>query len=189
MAESERGAVTREHILATATAMFGEAGYRGASLRDIAARCGLTHPGLLYHFPTKAGLLEAVLQRRDESDASQANPSQRGLAALEALVELARQNANTRGLVELFATLSAEATAPDHPAHAYFVARYDRVVVEIAQHFVELAEDGLLAEGVDPQAAGRQWVALMDGLQVQWLLNDSTDMAAVLDAQLRSQLA
>ena len=73
MAESERGAVTREHILATATAMFGESGYRGASLRDIAARCGLTHPGLLYHFPTKAGLLEAVLQRRDESDASHAN--------------------------------------------------------------------------------------------------------------------
>lgn len=189
MAESERGTATREHILATATAMFGEAGYRGASLRDIAARCGLTHPGLLYHFPTKAGLLEAVLQRRDESDALHASPSLRGLEALEALVELARHNAKTRGLVELFATLSAESTAPDHPAHAYFVTRYDRVVAEVSRHFVELAEDGLLREGIDPQQAGRQWVALMDGLQVQWLLNDATDMAAVLGAQLRSQLA
>ena len=189
MAESERGAATREHILATATSMFGESGYRGASLRDIAARCGLTHPGLLYHFPTKAGLLEAVLQRRDQTDAVEAGPSLRGLAALEALVDLARHNADTRGLVELFATLSAEATAPGHPAHAYFVARYDRVTKEISQHFLELAEDGLLRDGVDPQAAGRQWVALMDGLQVQWLLNDAVDMAAVLDAQLRSQLA
>jgi len=36
--ESDRGAATREHILTTASAMFGESGYRGASVRDIAAR-------------------------------------------------------------------------------------------------------------------------------------------------------
>src|SRR3954451_13920566 len=111
MAESERGAVTREHILNTATAMFGEAGYRGASLRDIAARCGLTHPGLLYHFPTKAGLLEAVLQRRDHADSAAAGVTLRGRDALDALVDVARKNARTRAFAELFATLSAEATA------------------------------------------------------------------------------
>lgn len=189
MAESERGATTREHILATATAMFGESGYRGASLRDIAARCGLTHPGLLYHFPTKAGLLEAVLQQRDQEDSARSDANERGLAALESLVAIARKNAGTRGLVELFATLSAEATAPDHPAHQYFVARYDRVVGEITQHFAELVEDGGARPGLDPHAAGRQWVALMDGLQIQWLLNDSIDMASVLQAHLESQLA
>jgi len=189
MAESERGAATREHILSTATAMFGESGYRGASLRDIAARCGLTHPGLLYHFPTKAGLLEAVLNRRDRADTLEAGPQLRGLEALNALVDLAGRNAETRGLVELFATLSAESTALDHPAHAYFVARYERVVREISQHFVELREDGQLADSIDPLAAGRQWVALMDGLQIQWLLDESTDMKATLAAHLRTQLA
>jgi AcrR family transcriptional regulator len=189
MGESERGAATREHILATATAMFGESGYRGASLRDIAARCGLTHPGLLYHFPTKAGLLEAVLQRRDRADHVDGGPEHRGLVALESLVGVARHNSQTRGLVELFATLSAESTAPDHPAHAYFVARYERVVREIGQHFVELAEDGQLREDIDPTVAGQQWVALMDGLQIQWLLDESIDMAGVLEAHLRSLLA
>jgi len=188
MGESERGAATREHILATATAMFGESGYRGASLRDIAARCGLTHPGLLYHFPTKAGLLEAVLQRRDRADRIDGGPDHRGVVALESLVGVARHNSNTRGLVELFATLSAEATAPDHPAHAYFVARYERVVREISEHFVEAKEDGRLRADIDPYAAGRQWVALMDGLQVQWLLDESTDMAGTLQAHLDSQL-
>jgi AcrR family transcriptional regulator len=189
MGESERGAATREHILATATAMFGESGYRGASLRDIAARCGLTHPGLLYHFPTKAGLLEAVLMRRDQEDSAHSGGSERGLTALNSLVGVARKNAGTRGLVELFATLSAEATAPDHPAHTYFVERYERVVREITQHFVELVEDGAARPGLDPAAAGRQWVALMDGLQVQWLLDDKTDMAGVLQAHLDAQLA
>lgn len=189
MGESERGAATREHILATATAMFGEAGYRGASLRDIAARCGLTHPGLLYHFPTKAGLLEAVLQRRDQDDSARAEEGARGLAALNGLVEVARKNSGTRGLVELFATLSAEATATDHPAHSYFVARYDRVVGEVTAHFEELVADGAARPGLDPRAAGRQWVALMDGLQIQWLLNPETDMAGVLKAHLDAQLA
>lgn len=188
MGESERGAATREHILATATAMFGESGYRGASLRDIAARCGLTHPGLLYHFPTKADLLEAVLQRRDDADTKAAGPQQHGVEALVALVGLAGRNAQARGLVELFATLSAEATAPDHPAHAYFVDRYSRVVREISRHFAEIQADGKLREGIDPAHAGRQWVALMDGLQVQWLLDESTDMAGTLEAHLRSQL-
>ena len=187
MTESDRGAATREHILTTATAMFGESGYRGASVRDIAARCGLTHPGLLYHFPTKAALLEAVLARRDESDGMPGESNRRGLEALEWLVELARRNARSRGIIELFATLSAEATAPTHPAHAYFVARYERVVKDIAGHFAQMREDGQLRDGIDPDDAGRQWVALMDGLQIQWLLDESTDMAGVLAAHLRSQ--
>ncbi len=187
MAESERGAATREHILNTATAMFGEAGYRGASLRDIAARCGLTHPGLLYHFPTKAGLLEAVLMRRDQED-SRAGVNAHGLEALESLVRTARKNMSTRGLVELFATLSAESAAPDHPAHDYFVQRYKRVCAEVAKHYEEMRQDGVLRDGIDPVDAGRQWVALMDGLQIQWLLDDSIDMAGVLDAHLRAQL-
>lgn len=189
MAESQRGAATRAHILATATAMFGESGYRGASLRDIAARCGLTHPGLLYHFPTKAALLEAVLDRRDAADGTPEGRSQRGREAIQSLVELARRNSQSRGIIELFATLSAEATSPSHPAHGYFVARYERVVKDIGGHFVEMREDGDLREGIDPHAAGRQWVALMDGLQIQWLLDESIDMAAVLQRQLDSQLA
>ena len=189
MGESDRGAATREHILTTATAMFGESGYRGASVRDIAARCGLTHPGLLYHFPTKAALLEAVLSRRDELDGAADGPPPRGLAALEALVSLAHRNAQSRGIVELFATLSAEATAPTHPAHAYFVERYQRVVREFSAHFVEMRDDGELREGVDPLDAARQWAALMDGLQIQWLLDESTDMAGVLAAHLQAQRA
>ena len=45
---------------------------------------------------------------------------------LRRLVELAALNSTRRGIVELFTVLSAEATAPDHPAHACFVERYRR---------------------------------------------------------------
>ena len=56
-----RGDATRELVLDAALEMFVEQGYRATSVRDIAARCGMTHPGLLYHFPSKAALLMACL--------------------------------------------------------------------------------------------------------------------------------
>ncbi len=45
--------------------MFGEQGFRGSSLREIAARVGISEAGLLHHFGSKAGFLTATLEERD----------------------------------------------------------------------------------------------------------------------------
>ncbi|WP_062303926.1 TetR/AcrR family transcriptional regulator [Demequina subtropica] len=185
---SDRGAETRALILDTALAAFAEGGYRGTSVREIASRCGLTHPALLYHFPRKPDLLMAVLTRRDEADGGEGFEALGPRAMLEHLVATARLNATQRGVVELYATLSAEASSPDHPARAYFQARYAALVANLERAYRALAEAGALAAGVEPEAAPRQLVALMDGLQVQWLLDPEVDMAAVLEAHLRAQL-
>ena len=119
-----KGRARRAEIIEQARALFGEVGYRGASLREIAGRCGLSHPGLLHHFPTKESLLLAVLQQRDADDVAwlgQAGPGP--LDPLVRLVELARHNATRRGLAELFTVIAAEATSPEHPAHEYVVRR------------------------------------------------------------------
>ena len=39
-------------------------GYHGAKLAEIAARAGLTHPTLLYHFNSKEDLYAAVIAAR-----------------------------------------------------------------------------------------------------------------------------
>lgn len=185
-----KGRATRQDILEQATAMFGEAGYRGTSLREIAARCGLSHPGLLHHFPTKQSLLLAVLEHRDEVDrVSIAAGGPAGAAVLRRMVELAALNSTRRGIVELFTVLSAEATAPDHPAHSWFVDRYRRIVAEIETAYAAARTAGDLLPGVDPGVAARQLVALMDGLQIQWLMRDpGMDMAGALAAHLATQL-
>ena len=113
-----KGRAKRREILDQAMALFGEAGYRGASLREIAARCGLSHAGLLHHFPTKQALLLAVLEHRDEVDGARLAGGGTGLALLRGMVDLASLNATRPGIVELFTVLSAEATAVHHPAHA-----------------------------------------------------------------------
>jgi AcrR family transcriptional regulator len=183
-----KGRAKRQEILDQAMALFGEAGYRGSSLREIATRCGLSHPGLLHHFPSKQSLLLAVLEHRDEVDGARLS-GRTGLAVLRGLVELASLNATRPGIVELFTVLSAEATAVDHPAHAYFAERYDRTVRAIERAYERVRADGQLRPGIDVGAAARQLVALMDGLQLQWLLgNRRLDMAAILGAHVEAQL-
>ncbi|MEV7973909.1 TetR/AcrR family transcriptional regulator [Cellulomonas sp. NPDC089187] len=185
-----KGRAKKAEILEQAIAIFGESGYRGASLRDIAARCGISHPGLLHHFPTKEALLLAVLEQRDVADRRRmAGQGSRGVQTLRRTVDLVRLNSDQRGIVELFAVVSAEATATDHPAHDYFVERYDQSVEAIAASYREAAEDGHLRPGVDPLMAARQMVAMMDGMQIQWLLSDGTiDMVAPVRAQVQSNL-
>ncbi|MGV8977095.1 MAG: TetR/AcrR family transcriptional regulator [Cellulomonas sp.] len=180
------GRARRQLILDEATAMFGEVGYRAASLREIATRVGISHPGLLHHFPAKQALLLAVLEHRDEIDSEQFGLDHlQGIELLGHIVDLVAFNATRPGIVELYCVLSAEATAPDHPAHAFFVQRYARSVESCAGGFRGAQAAGRLRPGIDPDAAGRAFVALMDGLQVQWLLDrDSLDMAAVLRATL-----
>ncbi len=183
-----KGRARRREILDQAMALFGEAGYRGASLREIATRCGLSHPGLLHHFPTKEALLLAVLEHRDEVDAELLS-GRAGLAMLRGLVGLAALNATRPGIVELFTVLSAEATAAGHPAHAYFARRYQATVGTIERAYEQARADGVLQPGIEAAAAARQFVALMDGLQIQWLLSHSRpDMAGILRAHLQAQL-
>lgn len=186
-----KGRAKRREIIDQAMAMFGEAGYRGASLREIAARCGISHPGLLHHFPTKESLLLAVLEHRDEVDSAWVVADEEdALSGLRRLVDLVARNAARRGIVELYAVLSAEATSADHPAHAYFQERYRGALEATGTAYRRAADAGALREGVDPAVAGVELIALMDGLQVQWLLDDGrTDMAGVVRAHVQAHLA
>jgi AcrR family transcriptional regulator len=169
-----KGRIRREDIITTAVAVYAEAGYHGSSLREIARRVGITHAGLLYYFPTKESLLAAVLERRDAEDTERerlAVPP--GREALARLVALAGHNVRHPGIVDVYARLAAEAVAADHPAHDYFERHYRIARGYAVDSFKVLAALGELRAGVDPETAGLNLVALMDGLQVQWLSNGS----------------
>lgn len=186
----QRGRDTRALILEAAIQQFAVSGYRASSLRDIAASAGLTHPGLLYHFPNKATLLSAVLEYRDQIGAKERPVrGELGLDALRSLVASARHNETQRGIVELYVMLSAEATGADHPAHDYFVRRYQSLLERVTDAYERAAEQGDLREGVDPASAAKQLVALLDGLQVQWLLDSQrTRMGDIVKAHIDAQL-
>jgi AcrR family transcriptional regulator len=173
----------RQAILDAALEVFAESGYRAGSVKEVAARVGMSDAGLLHHFPNKSALLKAVLDQRDQN-ARAIVPDQGapGLPVLRALVDLASRNASTPGVVELYCTLSSEAASPDHPAHGYFSARYERVRSLLAAAYRDIQGRGLLLSGVEPEKAAITTIAIMDGLQVQWLLNPAAiDMAWSLE--------
>lgn len=53
--------ITRERLIQIASLALAELGYEGASMGDIAARCGLRKSSLFHHFPSKDGLYREVL--------------------------------------------------------------------------------------------------------------------------------
>ncbi|WP_156761211.1 TetR/AcrR family transcriptional regulator [Microbacterium karelineae] len=172
-------AAVQETILDAATDVFAESGFRAGSIRDIAARADMSEAGVLHHFRSKAALLEGVMRLRDERSLELAPIGDgSGADVVRGLLVLAAHNQANPGIVKLYTTMSAEATSPDHPAHSYFLERYEFVREAIGSAFRDLAEEGLLREGVDPRSAAIATVAQMDGLQVQWLLHpDRIDMA------------
>lgn len=181
------GTAQRRHaIVEAALTVFGASGYRGGSMREIAQLLGVSHGTLLHHFGSKSGLLTAVLARRDELALSVWAPESTDAAnELRGLFALIEFNQDNPGLVELHCILSAEATNPTHPAHDYFRARYADVVGRIERDCQAMADAGQLLRPVDPRLEAERLVALMDGLQVQWLLDpDGIDMVAHIRAHL-----
>jgi len=181
-----KGRIRREDIITAAAAAYGELGYHGSSLREIAKRVGITHAGLLYYFPTKEALLAAVLERRDAEDSEREQlRGTPGLDVLRHFVALASHNVRHRGIVDLYSRLAAEAVSPDHPAHAYFERHYRAARRSVLESFRALAASGELRADVDPEFAALTFIALMDGLQVQWLTTPGdVDLVGALRFQL-----
>lgn len=189
-----KGRRRREEIITAAAEVYADAGYHGASLREIAKRAGTSHAGLLYYFPNREALLAAVLQRRDDEDTARntaAGPGKPpGLGALRYMIDLAEHNQRHPGIVELYVRLAAEAITDDHPAHQYFTDHYRMARDYIHRSFAVLADAGQLRDGVDPRVAAVGFIALMDGLQVQWLTNpDEVDLVDPLRFYLQHLLA
>jgi AcrR family transcriptional regulator len=181
-------AETRNSILDAALEVFAESGFHSGSLRDVARKVGMSNAGVLHHFADKETLLSEMLDHRDEVDVEEVRRLTRdGESGLHALIELVRSNQTKPEIVRLYAILSTEATSLDHPAHEHFVTRYARTRDFVREAFESLKSVGRLAPGITAESAAIGTIAMMDGLQTQWLIDPTAvDMPAQLASYLRS---
>ncbi|MFI8827758.1 TetR/AcrR family transcriptional regulator [Streptomyces sp. NPDC053431] len=186
------GDARRQKILDTAVEHFGQWGFHASSLARIAHDCGITQGGLLHHFRSKEDLLLSVLAQSEQHDVERlfSQEPESYAAYLDTLVALIEDNTRRPGIVRMFNVLVGESGNLGHPAHQYFKERYARVL----RHTVDLLEAavarGELRAGIDCPAVGREQLAVMDGLQIQWALDpDSMDMPARVGDFLRRQYA
>jgi AcrR family transcriptional regulator len=172
----------RAEIVDAATTVFATEGFRRLSLRQIAEEIGTNHVSLKYHFGSKDGLLEAVLARREENEGPWREQLLRERGFLDGTVEVMRRNAGNRGLIQLDTTLQAEATTPDHPAHEFIRRREELFFASVLEQLQLESGRGHLRDGLDLAVVARQFIALVEGIQVQWLYDETVDMAAHVDA-------
>src|SRR5512136_440832 len=120
--QAERTQQRKEQVIREAIRFFGQNGYHGAKLADIARAAGVTEPGLLHHFPTKEQLLMEVLAERDRIDHERFDPSLHGEQGdpLSSFQELVAHNETVPGLVQLFTVLVAESIDDQQPGHDFF---------------------------------------------------------------------
>jgi len=180
--QAERTRASREKITQAAIEFFAQQGFRGAKMADIAKAAGLTGPGLLHHFPSKTHLLMEVIKERDriDSERMRATLQKNGNHFLEAGIELVEHNETVPGLVQLFTLLVAEGISQDHPAHTFFVQRYQRERERMVQAIKQAQQANEVRSDISAETLVVLIFAMMDGLQVQWLLEpEKINMSAM----------
>ncbi|MDT0234851.1 helix-turn-helix domain-containing protein [Curtobacterium sp. BRB10] len=164
----------RREIVQTALDVFAERGYSSGSMREIAARAGLTQSGLLHHFASKEDLLTEVVELRDRQ-VDEALARHGAPPLLERMAVIAAHNRENRKLSSVFVILSAEAVAEEHPAHEYFRRRYERQHVETERAVREEQRSGRIRPDLDAGAVAAGLVALLDGFELQQELRPGFD--------------
>ncbi|WP_193555564.1 TetR/AcrR family transcriptional regulator [Leifsonia flava] len=174
-----KGVAKREEILTSALAVIARNGYRRTSVRELADEVGLSQAGLLHYFSSKEELFQEILRKRDEVDRDAFDLE--GTAPIDGLINVVRHNAEVPGLVQLYAQVSTEAGDPEHPAHEFFVERY-RIFRESYSAAIRAEQDaGRIGSDIDPDLVASIVLAVTDGLQTQWMLDPSIDMAATIE--------
>jgi AcrR family transcriptional regulator len=156
-------------------------------LRDIARQLNLSLTSIVHHFGTKYELLEAVLERADKTIDTgfadfdfEGDCAERGVVL--ATMARVRSNLERPELLRLLAILAAESSAPEHPAHDWFVDRYRSKRESLAEAFAFDQTKGRIGSARDPELLSTLLIGTWDGVQLQWLIDSSTDMEQAMRA-------
>ena len=149
-----RGKVRRQ-LVATASRLFSERGYRATSVRAIAAEAGVTPAMVGYYFGDKVGLLEAVLD----------SVFARLLGEIEDLASRDDDGLTAERLIEIYVrALAAEPWIPhflvrevlseNTPVRRRFVDHFaGRAAAVVPSFFNQQIEAGKLRRDLDPKLA------------------------------------
>lgn len=175
-------AARRAAVAKAALSIVRESGHKALTTAEVAARAKISEASMLYHFPTRDHLFVAAMELADQEGgeriSAEATADGEGLGDVgwipSRLAEMAMQDQAT---IRLFVALGAEAANPEHPAHEYMKRHNELAVNEFARMVERRQADGLAHPDIDPHSAARQMMGAWNGLQGQWLVDPSFDLA------------
>lgn len=186
-----RGRNTRERILSEAARLVGEKGVRGTSLNDVRATASVSKGQLYHYFEGKAGLVQAIIERRtaDVFDAQQPL-----IEHLDTWENLRRWTEAVIGLQEAshcvggcpIGSLASELADQDEAARVSLAHSFDRWEHYLEEGLTRMRERGDLRGDANPAELA---VAVMASLQGGLLLTQTRKTTRPLRIALRAALA
>jgi AcrR family transcriptional regulator len=147
--EQQRATETREKIIEAAEHEFANLGYEGASTREIARQAGVQHTMISYHFASKDGLWQAVvdklsgtfiaLQRTRLEGLRGVDPKTQLRLLLEEFIRYSAANLNLHKIM----TMAAASSSPRLDAIVSdYLASYFKMIANLIQEVQE--KDGFV---------------------------------------------
>ena len=180
-----RGDRRRQQILDAAVQLFAAKGYRGTGVAALAERVGMTATGMLYYFGSKERLLQEVVAERDRHDVFDLDS-----LSLSSFRELGRHNAETAILTRLYVVLGAESLDEDDPLHDFFIDRYETARALVRSVLERERDEGNFRADLDVEQIAREVIAVLMGLEIQWLADPArVDLAEATEAYFERLVA
>lgn len=178
----QSGLARREAILDAAVDLLAEVGYHGMSLRDVARHVGISHPGVIYHFPSKEALLMSVVQRYETQVGFDLDNLEKldALPVLDTLLEVTSRLNENPMIIEVECMMMVEASSEIHPAHDHYMRRSERLLSVLKRVWSRLQQDGKVAAAEDPTHLAEIHAAVYNGIMIHWLYYREFDAAEEL---------
>jgi AcrR family transcriptional regulator len=189
--QSSRGTERKRRIIEVATRMFARNGSRGTTLGEIAAEVGVSQAAVVYHFGTKEGLLNAVLDNRDQFEDTQlwrSGPDP-GLEIFRIVADIVSSWADHPDIVGLLAVLLAENVADDGPLRPRLRANYQLTVQRIADTLGNAQRRGEMRADADPLMKATEFLAFISGLELAWIVSPDIPAAQTASGWAEQQIS
>ena len=185
----ERSRTRRQRLLDAALEIFTQYGYNDTAIDEIARASETSKGGLYFHFPSKQALFlalldeasEALLRRVESAMATEADPLERGDAALrEVLHAFGSHRLLARLLLVEALGAGKEFTTKLNDLHAAFAAL-----------IADCLEDAVMAGQIPPldaHLAAHAWYGAVNQVVLRWLMTGEPRQLEETYPSLRSLL-
>ena len=134
-------------------------------------------PGRTGCFQSREDLLQQVIAEWNKRSRGELPAD---MDFFQAWISMNESHKRIPGIVQLYTAFAAEAADSNHPSHEFFKNRFESTRKAIADQIRIRQVDGSIDPQRDPVDTATRLIALSDGLQLQWLVDRSVDMAAGL---------
>lgn len=182
---------TRDRILASATQVFAQYGYAGATLDAIATDAGMTKGAVYWHFASKSDLFLALMEQRMQTrlpavpeevrKAFGAEDPEAGVAELLA-TQLTYGQTNPEW-IKLYLEFITQSREPE-VQKLLSSTSYQSLQAIVDGLIRQLQEQGQLAADIDPFVLATFWTGMLDGLMLAWMVDPNRIDPKTWSAQL-----